>query len=107
MARILAWAAGNRSRVSRINRSRKLEYTARGDDLVSGRGSWGARAISAQPPEVGVLLAENGNLPRAREVLIHSVTLSLQAATWINLQVVHTRLGYDTNLPNARLASSP
>ncbi len=43
--------------------------------------------------ELGVLLAENGNLVRARDWLIHSVTVSPQAATWQNLASVHARLG--------------
>jgi Flp pilus assembly protein TadD len=43
--------------------------------------------------ELGVLLAENGDLQQAREVLIHSVTVSSQLATWQNLSVVHARLG--------------
>jgi tetratricopeptide (TPR) repeat protein len=47
--------------------------------------------------ELGVLLAENGQLELARDLLIRSVTVSPQVTTWKNLAVVHTRAG-DRNL---------
>lgn len=43
--------------------------------------------------ELGVLVADSGGLPRARELFVRSVSLSPQPATWRNLAVVHTRLG--------------
>ena len=51
--------------------------------------------------ELGVLLARYGRLDDAKEILIHSVSISPQSTTWRNLAVVHERL----NEPNlARLA---
>jgi tetratricopeptide (TPR) repeat protein len=43
--------------------------------------------------ELGVLLAENGQLELARELLIQSVSVSPQATTWRNLAIVHSRSG--------------
>jgi tetratricopeptide (TPR) repeat protein len=43
--------------------------------------------------ELGVLVAENGGLERARELFVKSVSLSPQPAAWRNLAVVHSRLG--------------
>jgi tetratricopeptide (TPR) repeat protein len=43
--------------------------------------------------ELAVLSAENGDLSRARALLIQSVSLSPQVAAWHNLAVVHARLG--------------
>ena len=43
--------------------------------------------------ELGVLLAENGNLARSRELLAHSARLWPQAVTYRNLASVHLRLG--------------
>ncbi len=43
--------------------------------------------------ELAVLLAETGNLPRARDLLVDSVRKSSQAASWQNLAVIHSRLG--------------
>ena len=43
--------------------------------------------------ELGVLLAENGSLSRARELLEHSARLWPQALTWQNLAVICDRLG--------------
>jgi tetratricopeptide (TPR) repeat protein len=71
---------------------RKLEYTAQAMALYQAALMAAPRNFRAAN-ELGVLLAESGNLPRSRDVLIHSVTLSPQAATWLNLQVVHARMG--------------
>jgi hypothetical protein len=71
---------------------RSLEAIGRGMALYQA-------ALLANPQnyragnELGVLLAENGDLQQAREVLIHAVTVSPQLATWQNLSVVHTHLG--------------
>jgi tetratricopeptide (TPR) repeat protein len=43
--------------------------------------------------ELGVLLAENGHLELARDLLLRSVSVSPQATTWRNLAVVHSRAG--------------
>jgi tetratricopeptide (TPR) repeat protein len=43
--------------------------------------------------ELAVLEVRNGNLIRARELLMHSASTSNQRATWHNLAVVHARLG--------------
>ena len=43
--------------------------------------------------ELGVLLAENGQLELARDLLISSVSVAPQVATWKNLAVVHSRAG--------------
>ena len=48
--------------------------------------------------ELGVLLAECGRFAEARDVLLHSVSLTPTPETWHNLSVVHARLG------NAELA---
>jgi tetratricopeptide (TPR) repeat protein len=43
--------------------------------------------------ELGVLLAENGQLELARDMLIRSVSVTPQVTTWRNLAVVHKRTG--------------
>ncbi len=43
------------------------------------------------------MLAENGQLELARDLLIRSVAVSPQVTTWKNLATVHTRVG-DRNL---------
>lgn len=43
--------------------------------------------------ELGVMLAENGQLELARDLLIRSVAVSPQVTTWKNLAVVHKRAG--------------
>jgi tetratricopeptide (TPR) repeat protein len=43
--------------------------------------------------ELGVLLAENGNLEQARDLFLRSVSIAPHAATWHNLAIVHSRLG--------------
>ena len=40
-----------------------------------------------------MLLAQHGQFEPARDLLIRSVTISPQAATWRNLAAVHERLG--------------
>ena len=55
--------------------------------------------------ELGVLVAENGGLERARELFVKSVSLSPQPAAWRNLAVVHTRLG-EKQLADAAIAQA-
>ncbi len=55
--------------------------------------------------ELGVLLAENGNLERARELLSHSARLWPQAITWRNLAAVHMRLG-DKEMADGAMAKA-
>ena len=43
--------------------------------------------------ELGVLLARFGQLPAARQALLHSVTLQPHVEGWHNLATVHQRLG--------------
>ena len=43
--------------------------------------------------ELGVLLARYGQLPEARQLLVHSVTVHPHLEGWHNLSVVHRRLG--------------
>lgn len=43
--------------------------------------------------ELGVIMATNGDLDRARELLVHSVRLSPHPSTHRNLAVVYTKLG--------------
>jgi hypothetical protein len=43
--------------------------------------------------ELGVLAAENGNLPYARDLFLKSLSLSPRPAIWHNVAAVHTRLG--------------
>jgi hypothetical protein len=43
--------------------------------------------------ELAVLEVGNDNLKRARDLLVHSISLAPHPATWQNLVVVHTRLG--------------
>ncbi len=43
--------------------------------------------------ELGVLLARYGQLPEARSVLLHSVSVRPQIESWHNLAAVHKRLG--------------
>jgi tetratricopeptide (TPR) repeat protein len=83
------------------NKTRQLEYTAQAMALCQA-------ALMADPNnfraanDLAVLLAENGSLQKARELLIRSVTLSSQAATWQNLAAVHSRLGEEQLAEQAR-----
>lgn len=43
--------------------------------------------------ELGVLLANNGQLKQARDMLTRSVSIAPNATTWQNLAVVHNRMG--------------
>jgi tetratricopeptide (TPR) repeat protein len=43
--------------------------------------------------ELGVLAAENGNLSRARDLFVTSLSLSKEGSVWRNLATVHLRLG--------------
>ncbi len=85
LAKVAIASAGN-------DKSQQFEHAAQAMTLFQA-------ALIAEPNnflaanELGVLLAENGNLVRARDWLIHSVTISPQAATWQNLASVHARLG--------------
>lgn len=51
----------------------------------------GANYLAAN--ELGVLLARYGQLPEARRLLLHSVTVHPHIEGWHNLSVVHRRLG--------------
>jgi tetratricopeptide (TPR) repeat protein len=72
--------------------SQRMERTAQAIVLFQA-------AVLADPKnfraanELGVLLAETGNLSRARAMLLESAALSSEATTWHNLAVVHARLG--------------
>jgi tetratricopeptide (TPR) repeat protein len=57
---------------------------------------------AAAANELGVLLAQMGNLQDAQAWLQHSVSLAPQAATWHNLAVVHERLGQNDLAQQAR-----
>lgn len=52
--------------------------------------------------ELGVLLAENGNYERARDMLVRSATQAPHAVTLNNLSVVHARLGQAQLAESAR-----
>jgi tetratricopeptide (TPR) repeat protein len=60
---------------------------------------WFQAALAADPRnhlaanELGVLLARYGQLPGARQALLHSISVQPQVETWHNLAVVHQRLG--------------
>ena len=85
LAKVAIALAGN-------NKSQQLESAAQAMTLYQA-------ALIAEPRnflaanELGVLLAQNGNLPRARDWLLHSVSLSPHTAAWQNLAAVHARLG--------------
>ena len=55
--------------------------------------------------ELGVLLARNGDLLHARNLLIHSVSLSKHPSTFRNLATVHARLG-ETELAERAMSES-
>jgi predicted Zn-dependent protease len=66
--------------------------------------------------ELGVLLAQYGQLAEARRVLVHSVSMQSHAEGWQNLAVVHSRLGeqdlarkanYERELLLARSSGQP
>ncbi|MBI3837948.1 MAG: tetratricopeptide repeat protein [Planctomycetia bacterium] len=84
-----------------VNKSQQLEHTAQAMSCYQA-------SLMADPNnfrsanELGVLLAENGSLPQARDLLIRSVTISSQPATWQNLAVVHFRLGEEQLAEQAR-----
>ncbi len=86
------------------NKSQELEYTGQAMTLFQA-------ALIAEPNnfraanELGVLWAENGQLRRARELFILSVSLSPQPATWHNLAIVHARLGEEALAERARVES--
>lgn len=77
--------AGNRG-------SQALERTAQAMTLYQASLLADPRNYRAAN-ELGVLVADSGGLPRARELFVSSVSLSPQPATWRNLAVVHARLG--------------
>jgi tetratricopeptide (TPR) repeat protein len=74
------------------NKPSQLECTARAMSLYQA-------ALMAQPNnfraanELGVVMAQTGQLERARDMLVRSVTLSPQPTAWKNLAVVYFRLG--------------
>ncbi len=82
-------------------KSQQLEHTAQAMSCYQA-------ALMAVPNnfraanELGVLLAENGSLQQARELLIRSAMLSSQGATWQNLAAVHFRLGEQQLAEQAR-----
>jgi tetratricopeptide (TPR) repeat protein len=55
--------------------------------MATDSGNW----LAAN--ELGVLLARYGQLPEARQLLVHSVTVHPHLEGWHNLSVVHRRLG--------------
>ncbi|HTM56467.1 MAG TPA: hypothetical protein VL175_20715 [Pirellulales bacterium] len=56
--------------------------------------------------ELGVLAAENGNLPYARDLFLKSLSLSSRPAIWHNLSAVHTRLGETALASSAELEAT-
>jgi tetratricopeptide (TPR) repeat protein len=74
------------------NKSPDLEYTGQARALYrAALMAEGRNYLAAN--ELGVLLTENGQPELAREMLMRSISLSPQAATWENLAAVHARLG--------------
>ena len=74
------------------NASERMESTARAmvlyqAALMADRGNY--RAAN----ELGVILANNGDLPHARDLLAHSVRLSRHPVPYRNLAVVLSKLG--------------
>ncbi len=72
--------------------ARSLEATAQATTLYHASLMTDSNNFLAAN-ELGVLLAESGNLSRARQLLIHSVTTSPRAVTWQNLSVIHGHMG--------------
>ncbi len=92
MGKIALVAVGNKSqRLENVSQARSL-YRA---SLIAEPRNF--RAAN----ELGVLLAEDGQLELARDLLIRSVSLSPQIATWKNLATVHTRMGEKKLAENA------
>lgn len=98
LAKVAIGSAGN-------NKSQQLERTAQAMTLYQA-------ALIAAPKnflaanELAVLLADNGNLARARDLLIRAASLSPQAITWENLAAVHARLGESALADHARAEAS-
>jgi tetratricopeptide (TPR) repeat protein len=85
LAKVAIAMAGN-------DKSQQLERTAQAIALYQAAMMADSRNFLAAN-ELAVLFAENGNLPRSRELLTHSISLSPRAVTWQNLAVVYARLG--------------
>ncbi len=71
---------------------RPLETTARAMTLFQAAYMVDAKNYRAAN-ELGVMIAQNGDWRQARDLLLSSVNVSPQPATWHNLAVVYTRLG--------------
>jgi tetratricopeptide (TPR) repeat protein len=85
VAKVAIGSAGN-------NKALQLERSAQAVALYQAALMTAPKNFLAAN-ELGVLMAENGSLERAREMLMHSIALSPRAATWKNLAIVHGRLG--------------
>jgi tetratricopeptide (TPR) repeat protein len=87
--------------MANANKSQQLEFTAQAMSFYQAALMSDANNYRAAN-ELGVLLAQNGRLLQARDLLIRSVTLSSQPAAWQNLAAVHTRLGEENLAQRAR-----
>ena len=72
--------------------SHQMEYTGQAMAYYQAAMTVEPRNVRAAN-ELGVLLANNGQLKQARDMLTRSVAIAPNATTWQNLAVVHNRMG--------------
>jgi tetratricopeptide (TPR) repeat protein len=70
----------------------QMEYTGQAMAYYQAAMAVEPRNVRAAN-ELGVLLANNGQLKQARDMLTRSVSIAPNATTWQNLAVVHNRMG--------------
>ncbi len=70
----------------------QMEYTGQAMTYYQAAMAVEPRNVRAAN-ELGVLLANNGQLKQARDMLTRSVSIAPNATTWQNLAVVHNRMG--------------
>lgn len=70
----------------------QMEYTGQAMAYYQAAMAIEPRNVRAAN-ELGVLLANNGQLKQSRDMLARSVALAPNATTWENLAVVHNRMG--------------
>ena len=70
----------------------QMEYTGQAMAYYQAAMAVEPRNVRAAN-ELGVLLANNGQLKQARDMLTRSASIAPNAATWQNLAVVHGRMG--------------
>jgi tetratricopeptide (TPR) repeat protein len=92
VASMALYGLGRATTVGAGNNAHQLEYT--GQAMVYYQA-----ALQVEPTnfraanELGVLLANHGQLQQARDMLTRSASLAPNAVTWRNLAMVHNRMG--------------